>query len=70
MKTTNNQRPTSNIEKRDRSAILGERGCGEAQPQRENARNNLVSCGEAAAGRNDTAALRVKMRIADYWMLP
>ena len=44
--------------------ILAERGCGEAQPQRVNTRNSLVLCGSAAAGRDDTAALQVKMRIA------
>ena len=34
------------------------------QPQRFPARSCLVLCGRAAAGRDDTAALRVRMRIA------
>jgi len=42
----------------------GARLCRPDQPQRFPARSCLVLCGRAAAGRDDTAALRVRMRIA------
>ena len=44
--------------------ILVERGCVEDQPPRVKTRNSPHLCGHAAAGRDDTAALRVKMRRA------
>jgi len=46
--------------------ILEEPGCVEDQPQRVDTRNSLVLCERAAVGRDDTAALRAKMRIADF----
>ena len=49
-----------------RTAILifAERGCVEDQPQCVEPKKNLVLCGQAAAGRGDTAVLRAQMRIA------
>jgi hypothetical protein len=45
--------------------ILAERGGVEDQPQRVDKRNRLGFHQLAAAGRDDTAALRVKMKIAE-----
>jgi hypothetical protein len=45
-------------------SFCGARLCAKHQPQRVDMPNRLVLCGRAAAGRDDTAALLVKMRIA------
>ena len=45
-------------------SLCGARLCRPDQPQRLESGECLVLCGRAAAGRDDTAALRVTMRIA------
>jgi hypothetical protein len=51
--------------RRQQVSFCGARLCAKHQPQRVDARERLVLRGHAAVGRDDTAALRVKMRIAD-----
>jgi hypothetical protein len=45
-------------------SFCGARLCAKHQPQRVDMQNRLVLCGRAAAGRDDTAALLVKIRTA------
>ncbi len=46
-------------------SLCGARLCAKHQPQRVGKQKRLVLCGRAAAGRDDTAALRGKMRTAN-----
>ena len=45
--------------------MLRSAAVGEASAADENTANRLAGCGRAAAGRDDTAALPIKMRIAE-----
>ena len=51
------------------SHIVGARLCAKHQPQRVDKQNRLMLCGRAAAGRDDTAALRGKIRIAELLLV-
>ena len=64
--SANSQTARKNFHQRGQQfSFCGARLCAKHQPQRVETQNRLMVCGRAAAGRDNTAALRVKMRIAE-----